>query len=99
MSHAKEAERGNGRGEANRRGFSKVDSGLCRDLKPCLFPFEVLDVGFFGVGTQMSATQEEEDGGAQRKQAYQLYGQESPDLRLTHLQGSQGEARGVYLHP
>lgn len=61
------------------RGLSKVDSDHVA-LRPRLFPFEVPSVGFSEVGIQKSETQEEENGGAERKQAHQLYGQESPDL-------------------
>lgn len=75
-------EGGNGRGEANVRGLIKMDSGHCQALKPCIFPLEVLTVGFSEAGMQTSETQEEEDGGTQEKQT----------LRLPHLQGSQGEA-------
>lgn len=75
-------EGGNGRGEANVRDLIKMDSGHCQALKLCIFPLEVLTVGFSEAGMQTSETQEEEDGGTQEKQT----------LRLPHLQGSQGEA-------
>lgn len=75
-------EGGNGGIEANTRGLSEMDSSHCQDLKLYIFPLEVLTVTFSEAGMQTSETQEEEDGGTQKKQT----------LRLPHLQGSQGEA-------
>lgn len=65
-------EGGNGGGDANTRGLSEMDSGYCQDLKPCIFPLEVLTVGFSEAGMQTSETQEEEDGGIQKKQTLRL---------------------------